>query len=484
MPAFNRENTAFIDGQWEVGKAASRLDVIDPSIGVPVGQLSTVRPEDVSRAAGAAARAFPAWAARPYSERAIFLRGFARGLERLAGELQDIQKTNGGKPDLEAQIDLGDAVATFDYYADLADGLGEGTNELTVLGEGAHRGRSRREPLGAVGLIVPWNFPLVTSAWKIAPALAAGCTAVLKPSEMTPLAELVYGDLAREIDLPPGVLNIVTGAADVGMALTGDAALRKISFTGSNAVGALVMASAARRGTPVALELGGKSAIIVTEDADLDLALDCIVAGIFFNAGQVCSATSRLLIHEAIESRLMEALVERVRSLEVAPPSAAHCDMGPMTTAEQFRKVQNYFAIARAEGNDCITGGVAIDRAGFFVAPTIYRGVDPASRIWIEEIFGPVLATRSFTNDHEAIALANASDFGLAGSVVSGDPERAERVADALVAGHVWVNTPQIVYPQTAWGGFKSSGIGRELGPQGLESYQGVKYVTSFPCPA
>ncbi|MGV1794834.1 aldehyde dehydrogenase family protein [Rhizobium sp. A37_96] len=478
MTDLHRDETIFINGVWERGEAPAAIEVLDPSTGAPVTRIAAARAEDVSRAVSAAEHAFSSWAAMPSAVRAHYLRGFARGLERHADELRVIQMTNGGKPRPEAEIDLGDAVATFDYYAKLADTLDERQDAQSSLGEGAHRGRVRHEAIGPVGLIVPWNFPLVTSAWKIAPALAAGCTAVLKPSEATPLAELIYGVIANEIGLPPGVLNIVTGAAEVGMALTGARALRKISFTGSNAVGTKVMAAASAHGLPVTLELGGKSAIVVTEDADLALAVECVALGIFFNAGQVCSATSRLLVHEAIEAKLMEALVERVRGMAVASPFAGRCDMGPLTTAAQFRKVLNYFDVARSEGCDCTTGGHALGE-GHLVAPTIYRNVTTTSRVWTEEIFGPVLATRSFATDAEAIELANASSYGLAGSVVAGDADRAGRIADKLEAGHIWVNTPQIVYPESAWGGFKASGIGRELGPWGLAGFQGVKHITA-----
>ncbi len=479
MTNYDRDHTTFIDGVWETGLGGTVLEVADPSTGAVFAKARTTSDRQVECAAAAAARAFGPWARLSAGDRAGYLRGFARGLESRAAELEALQMVNSGKPRIEASIDLGDAIATFDYYADLIEERARSPHADTSLGGGSHRGRVRHEPIGPVGLIVPWNFPLVTSAWKIAPALAAGCTAVLKPSEATPLAELCYGDIAREIGLPAGVLNIVTGAAPVGKALTEARALRKISFTGSNAAGAKVMAAAATRGLPVSLELGGKSAIIVTEDANLDLAVECVAAGIFFNAGQVCSATSRLLVHEAVEAKLLEALVERVRGMAVGSPFAGRCDMGPLTTLAQLDKVNRYFAAADAGGCDCLAGGHRLDGPGYFAAPTIYRDVDVSSPIWTEEIFGPVLASRRFRNDDEAIALANASEFGLAGSVVAGDPARADRLAARMEAGHIWINTPQIVYPQSAWGGFKSSGIGRELGPWGLASYQGVKHITA-----
>ncbi len=330
-----------------------------------------------------------------------------------------------------------------------------------------------------MALIVAWNFPLVTTAWKLAPALAAGCTAVLKPSEFTTLAELVYGDLALEAGLPAGVLNIVPGAGDVGAALTGNRRFRKISFTGSNATGARVMAAAAARAVPVSLELGGKSPIIVLEDANIAEAVDIAAAGIFFNCGQMCSATSRLFVAGKIADDFIAALVEKAGKLTVAGYENADAEMGPLTTAPQFAKVKSVLAQAEADGLECLTGGKAIEgRKGYFVAPTIYRNVPQDHAIWQEEIFGPVLALRSFATVEEAIALANDTSFGLAATVVGTDKQAAAAVARQIEAGHIWVNTIQVIPPNTAWGGFKRSGIGRELGPWGLSAYQGIKHIT------
>ncbi|MDB6177296.1 aldehyde dehydrogenase family protein [Paracoccus sp. Z330] len=474
-----REHTVFVGGKWKTGRGSERLEVIDPSSGGVLARVQAGGAEDVEKAAQAAGRAFDGWKRSTGAARAQYLRGFARGLKSRKNILVRVQMHNNGKPRLEAEIDVDDAIACFDYYATLAEGL-DGRQDMRVdHAGGTHFGLVRHEPVGPVGMIVPWNFPLVTSAWKIAPALAAGCTAVMKTSEMTPLNELVYGDIATEIGLPAGVLNIVTGGADVGVALTRAPELRKISFTGSNMIGAKVMAAVSGRCLPVSLELGGKSPIIVTADADIDQAVSCIMGGVFFNAGQMCSATSRLIVDKSIEPRLIEALVDKTRALKVGSPFEDGTEMGPLTTAAQCHKVLWMIAEAKSDGLDCLTGGGAIDRDGHFVKPTIFRDVPHAHSIWRDEIFGPVLATTTVSSDEEAIAVANDTDYGLVGSVVSVDWSRGKAIADRIEAGQIWINTPQIVYPDSAWGGFKQSGIGRELGPWGLSGYQGVKHILS-----
>jgi betaine-aldehyde dehydrogenase len=433
----------------------------------------------VGLAVDAAERAFPGWRGHSGRERGDYLRAFARALTKRRAVLVDLQMRNNGKPRSEADVDVSDAIATFDYYAELARDLDTRQGSPVTLPDAAYAGATRFEPLGPVGMIVPWNFPLVTSAWKIAPALAAGCTVVLKTSEYTPLMELVYADIAAEHSLPAGVLNVLTGAGVTGAALSGNPHLAKLSFTGSNAVGSKVMVSAAARCIPVSLELGGKSPIVVFADADLEQAVETIIAGIFYNCGQMCSATSRLVLDAGIVDDLMHRLIERCRRLKVDSPFVDGCDMGPLTTAPQYRKVLATFARAEAEGAGRVTGGEAIPNGdGFFVAPTIYADVPRESFLWREEIFGPVLCVRSFGDEAEAIELANDSDYGLVATVVSADIERAERVAARLDAGHIWINSLQIIFPESAWGGFKASGIGRELGPWGLHAFLGVKHIS------
>lgn len=467
----------YIDGRWVEGQGSDCITVHDPALGQPFAELMSASTAQVDQAVAAARRALPVWKNTSPAERAALLRGFADQLGQRREELITLQMRNNGKPRHEAEIDLDDAVATFGYYAQLAEQLPDKNREVPLAAPG-FTARTRLEPVGVVGLIVPWNFPLVTSAWKLAPALAAGCTVVLKPSEVTPLIEQAYGQIADTLGLPAGVLNIVNGKAEAGAALSGHNGLDKLSFTGSNGVGSQVMHAAAAQCRPVTLELGGKSAIVVFDDCDVDQAVEWIVAGITWNAGQMCSATSRLLVQDGIADTLLPRLQAALEQMHVGNPLVEDVAMGPLTSQAQWLKVASYFAIAREEGLHCLTGGQVLDREGWFVSPTLYRDVPEGSRLWNEEIFGPVLCARRFATEAQAIALANDSRFGLVATVCSADLDRAERVADALEVGHVWINSVQAVFVETSWGGTKGSGIGRELGPWGLSAYQSVKHVT------
>ncbi|MDH1528913.1 aldehyde dehydrogenase family protein [Pseudomonas mosselii] len=467
----------YIDGRWVEGLGSDCIVVHNPSDGQPFSELMAASSAQVDQAVAAARRALASWKTVSAAERATYLRGFAEQLGQRRDELIALQMRNNGKPRHEAELDLDDAIATFAYYADLAEQLPAKNRDVPLAAPG-FSARTRLEPVGVVGLIVPWNFPLVTSAWKLAPALAAGCTVVLKPSEVTPLIEQAYGQIAEVLGLPAGVLNIVGGKAETGAALSGHNGLDKLSFTGSNGVGSQVMRAAAAQCRPVTLELGGKSAIVVFDDCDVDQAVEWIVAGITWNAGQMCSATSRLLVQDGIADALLPRLQAALEALRVGNPLAEEVDMGPLTSQAQWLKVAGYFATAREEGLTCLAGGKALDRDGWFVSPTLYVDVPVSSRLWSEEIFGPVLCARRFGTEAEAIAQANDSRFGLVATVCSADLERAERVADALEVGHVWINSVQAVFVETSWGGTKGSGIGRELGPWGLSGYQSVKHVT------
>ncbi|WP_371365004.1 aldehyde dehydrogenase family protein [Pseudomonas sp. QL9] len=467
----------YIDGQWRDAANGATLQPINPSTREPLESVAAAGPADVDLAVAAARRAFASWRETTGAERARYLRGFAEQLEARREALIALQMRASGKPQLEAEIDIGDGIATFAYYAELAEGLDARQNAEVALPDAGFRSQTRFEPVGVAGLIVPWNFPLVTSAWKVAPALAAGCTVVLKPSEITPLIELVLGEVADAIGLPAGVLNLVPGLADAGSAITGHKGIDKLSFTGSNAVGRKVMQAAAARTLPVGLELGGKSPILVFADTNLDDAVQWIIAGVYWNAGQMCSATSRLLVEESIADDLLARLKVAVEALRVGNPLAGETDMGPMTSEAQFRKVQDYFAVARDEGLSRLTGGEVGE--GWCIQPTVYVDVPEDSRLWREEIFGPVLCVRRFADEADALRQANDCDFALAATVVSADLERAQRVAERLEAGHVWLNSPQVVFPQTSWGGGKASGIGRELGPWGLSAFLDIKHITA-----
>jgi betaine-aldehyde dehydrogenase len=470
----DRTDCVFVGGSFRAGAGPVR-EAINPANEDVFATFQMATSEDVGQACAQAAASFSNWRTTPVDIRAKMLRGFADGLLARKAALVTLQMRNNGKPRQEAEFDVEDARACFNYYADLIES-GALNRPDQMLPEGM-TGRQTLVPYGPAALIVPWNFPLVTTAWKLAPALAAGCTAVLKPSEFTTLAELVYGDIAQEIGLPEGVLSILPGLGDIGAAMIAAHEIRKVSFTGSTETGSKVMAAAATRVLPVSLELGGKAPIVVLQDADIAQAAEIALAGILFNAGQMCSATARLIVAQAVADDLIAELRARLAKLRVGDPLSAEVDMGPVTTLPQRDKVQSYLRAARTEGLDCLAGGADGHGAGYFVEPTIYVDVPEDSRLWIEEIFGPVLCIRRVSSDEEAIRLANATEYGLVATVVGG--ERAQQIADRIEAGHIWVNVPQIIFPETSWGGFKASGIGRELGDSGLKSYCAVKHITS-----
>lgn len=471
----------FIDGQWVAPVVPATLPVINPATEERIAEVAAGSRQDVDLAVKAASRAFAQWRKTSGTERAGYLRAIARNIESRAEELAALSSRNNGKPLFEARIDIGDAIATYDYYATLAEQLDARQDKPVALAAAGFTSTTRLEPAGVVALIVPWNFPFVTTAWKVAPALAAGCTVILKPSEITPLVELELGGIAAAIGLPPGVLNIVNGTGpDVGSALSDHPGIAKISFTGSNRVGELVMQSAAKQVKSVSLELGGKSPMVVFDDADIEHAVEWILGGIFFNAGQMCSATSRLLVQERIAPELLQRLKTATEALKLGDAFTDGVTMGPLTSATQLKTVQRYVERGIAEGLTLLTGGKRASgfEHGYFFEPTIFVNVPTSSALWREEIFGPVLCVRTFATEEEAIRLANESDFGLAAGIISGDTARAERVAQALEAGHIWINSLQVVFAETSWGGFKRSGIGRELGPWGLSAYLEVKHIT------
>ena len=470
----------FINNQWVASAGTRLLDVMNPYREERIARVTGGDAADVDAAVAAARQAQPEWQALGGTARGEYLTRLAEALQARREALMQLSATNNGKPLAEAGIDLDDAIACYRYYAAQAKALDARQGERVSLEMEGVEARTYHDPVGVVGLIAPWNFPLVTSAWKLAPALAAGCTVVFKPSEVTPLPERVLAEIALDIGLPAGVLNLLNGDGEgIGAPLTHHAGVDKISFTGSNRVGEAVMQAASARTASVSLELGGKSPILVMDDADPAQAADWVMAGIYFNAGQICSATSRLLVHEDVAEALYAALAERMDALTLGDPLAEGTDLGPLTSARQRDAVQRYLDIAEQEGLTVVRDGRhrTLPTQGYFLAPTLYRDVPVESRLWKEEIFGPVLCGRSVASEAEAIRLANDSDFGLAATVISGDPERAKRVGRQLKAGSIWYNSEQLVLPETAWGGFKRSGIGRELGPWGLSAYLEVKHV-------
>ena len=468
----------YINGQWSAGR--EHLRVINPAT---EALLTTVNGGDesaVNQAVAAATEAFKGWSKTTGAERAAILRNIANGVRNGREHLMKLQSSNNGKPQFEAGIDVDDVIATFEYYAELAEGLDAKLDSNVPLPSDDFSARLRREPCGVVGLIVPWNFPMVTTAWKLAPALAAGCSVVLEPSEVTPLPELELATIIAESGLPKGVFNLVCGTGlAVGAPLSADPRIAKVSFTGSNAVGVQVMQRAAETVKGVSLELGGKSSLLILEDADLDLAVELACGGGFFNAGQMCSATSRVLVADELADEFLIRLKARAEKIRVADPFDPEVEMGALVNQAQYQRVLGHIDRGLSAGAKLICGGnrPADLPRGYFLQPTIFTEVPLDSALWCEEIFGPVICVRSFASEAEAIALANDSQFGLVASVVTRNAETADRVANALQAGLVWLNAPQVIFPQTAWGGYKQSSIGRELGPWGLAAFQEIKHV-------
>ena len=471
-------NGVFIGGEWQAGREV--LEVINPATEATLAQVSVGDAAAVTRAVDAASAAFGDWSKSTGRDRGTLLRKIAQGVSEQREQLMQLQSSNNGKPLFEAGIDVDDVIATFEYYAGVAEELDTAQDRPVALPSNDFSARLRREPCGVVGLIVPWNFPMVTTAWKLAPALAAGCCVVLKPSEVTPLAELQLARIIAEAGVPAGVFNLVCGTGlAVGAPLAADRRVAKISFTGSNAVGVQVMQRAAETIKGVSLELGGKSSLLVLADADLDLAVELACGGGFFNAGQICSATSRVLVADSRADEFLQRLQARAEGIRVAEPFADDVEMGALINRAQYQRVLGHIRRGIDDGARLLCGGErpAGLAKGFFIRPTVFTDVPLNSALWNEEIFGPVLCVRRFATEDEAIALANDSDFGLVASVVTANADTADRVANALQAGLVWVNAPQVIFPQTAWGGYKQSSIGRELGPWGLAAFQEIKHV-------
>jgi aldehyde dehydrogenase (NAD+) len=455
----------FVDGAFRPAASGARLAVLDPASEEPLAEVDAAGPADVARAVEAAARALRGpWAALAPAERGARLFALAAAIERVAEDLARLEARNTGKPLAEARDDVAGVVATFRYNAGAADKLegatiplGPEVLDLTLL-----------EPLGVTAHILPWNFPLGMLARSLAPALAAGCTAVVKPAEETPLTALAFAELLAEAGIPPGVVNVVPGTGEVaGEALCRHPLVAGITFTGSVATGRRVMALAAERAVPVVLELGGKNPLLVFADADLDRLLAEIVPAAFENAGQVCSAAARLLIQAPLFEELAARLVERVAGLE----------LGPLISAGQRARVLAMLAEARAGGARILCGGgpPAGRARGFFLAPTLVRDVPPGCRLAREELFAPVLLLEPFTDEAEALARANATGFGLVAGLFTRDLSRALRLARALEAGSVWINGWYLGGQQAPTGGVKDSGFGRERGLPGLLNYVRIK---------
>ena len=478
----------YIDGRWRPAQRGNQRDVIDPFDGAAIRTVGDGDADDARAAIAAARAAFDggAWPRLPGAERGRVLARVAELIERDREELAGLETADTGKTLVESRMDMDDIAGVFRYYAGLAD---KDAGEVVAAPSATVRSVVYREPIGVTAQISPWNYPLLQASWKLAPALAAGCTLVAKPSELTPLTTLKTFELLDEAGVPAGVANLVLGAGDpVGAELAASDDVDLVSFTGGIATGRQVMRAATGNVKRVALELGGKNPNIVFADADLDTAIDYALLAVFLHAGQVCSAGARLLVERPVADRVVAELVERTRRIRLGRGTDPETEMGPLISAAHRAKVEGYVDEAVAEGAQVAVGGRRPADPGladgFFYEPTILLGCRPDQRIIQEEVFGPVLTVEVFDTEDEALALANGTSYGLAGAVWTRDVARAERATRALRLGTVWVNDYHPYYPQAPWGGFKQSGIGRENGRMGLEEYQEAKHVSTNLEPA
>ncbi|BCG04475.1 betaine-aldehyde dehydrogenase (plasmid) [Paraburkholderia sp. PGU19] len=475
----------FIDGRWVAPVKKSTFETVDPSTEQVIAKVASATAEDVGLAVEAARRAFDAgpWPRMSGADRATVLRRIGKGIRDRIQELAEIEVRDNGKPLPEALWDLGDAAGCFEYYAGLAEKLDVSAETSITLADDRFSSVARKEPVGVAGAIIPWNFPMLMAAWKVAPALAAGCTMVLKPSELTPLTALELAHIAADADLPPGVLNVVTGLGkDAGAPLSEHPGIDKLAFTGSVPTGSRIMQAAARDIKNISLELGGKSPFIVFDDSDIDAAVEWIMFGIFWNQGEVCSATSRVLVQRGIYERFIGRLKEETQKITIGNGLQENVLLGPLVSKGQYDKVLEAVERGVSEGARLVVGGgrpAHLDK-GFFMEPVVFADVPADSWVWNEEIFGPVVCIRPFDDEVEAVRSANDSRFGLAAAVMSRDSERCERVARALRAGIVWINCSQPTFTEAPWGGYKQSGIGRELGEWGLNNYLETKQITRY----
>ncbi|MFT3769441.1 MAG: aldehyde dehydrogenase family protein [Minicystis sp.] len=471
-----KQASMLVGGQWTT--AAKTREIRDPANGEILAVVPESGREEAAAAIRAAREAFDKgpWRRATAVDRARLLFDLAAAVRAHKKALAELDVRNCGKPLAEAQLDADDAAACFEFYGGLATKIHGETMSVPA----SSASMVVREPVGVCAQIIPWNYPLLMTAWKLAPALAAGNTCVLKPAELTPLTALEVGRLAMEVGFPPGVVNIITGpGAGAGEELSESRLVDKIAFTGGTATGRSVLAAAASNIKNISLELGGKNPNIVFADAHFEAAVQGALLAAFANQGEVCSAGSRLLVEQSIHRRLVEAMVAVVPRIKLGHGLDPDVKMGPLISAAHRDKVEGYIQIGRAEGARLACGGkrpAGLDR-GFFLEPTIFDDVRPEMRIAREEIFGPVLSVIPFDTEEEAIRIANDTEYGLAAGIWTRDVFRAHRVSREVRAGIVWVNAYHPTYNEMPWGGYKQSGIGRELGLHGIEGYLETKQI-------
>ena len=467
----------YINGEWIGNQSGKTFPVYDPSTELVMAEVLEATAPDVDRAVKAARKAFDSgpWSKSTPQDRAQVLFKLAAKVRQQLAMLSDVEARNSGKPIVEAEGDIGAVAEVFEYYGGLATKIPGQVNPVSANALSL----SLREPIGVAGLIVPWNYPLLMAAWKLAPALAAGCTCVLKPAEQTPLTTLILAGWMEEVGLPPGVVNVIAGFGEnCGAQIVQHPLVDKIAFTGSTEVGKIIVKSAADTLKRVTLELGGKSPNIFFADADWEASVDGALFGIFINQGEVCSAGSRILVERKIYNPFVEAMTEKAKKIRLGAPLDRETKMGPVVSKEQYDRVSSYLAIGKTEAKLACGGGrPAQFEKGYYIEPTIFYDVENSARIAQEEIFGPVAAVIPFDDEADAIRIANDTPYGLAAAVWSRDIYKAFRVVKSLRAGIVWVNHMQPTCVEAPWGGYKQSGVGRELGPWGIEEYLETKQV-------
>jgi aldehyde dehydrogenase (NAD+) len=451
----------FIDGEFVEPRSGKHFATINPASEARLASVAEAGAADVDAAVRAARRAYDnVWGAMPGRQRAKYLYRIARVLQERAREFAVLESLDGGKPIKESRdVDVPLAAAHFFYHAGWADKL-----------DYAFPGRTMR-PLGVAAQVIPWNFPLLMAAWKIAPALATGNTVVLKPAETTPLSALLLADVLQQVDLPPGVVNIVTGAGATGAALVAHKGVDKVAFTGSTAVGKSIQRAIAGSGKKLTLELGGKAANIIFDDAAIDQAVEGIVNGIYFNQGHVCCAGSRLLVHEPVAELVIDKLLRRIETLRVGDPLDKNTDIGAINSRQQLDKIESLVQSGLDEGATIHQSSCPLPERGYFFPPTVFTGVSQSHRIAREEIFGPVLSVLTFRTPDEAVQKANNTPYGLSAGVWTDKGSRILWMAERLRAGVVWANTFNRFDPASPFGGYKESGFGREGGRHGLAAY-------------
>jgi betaine-aldehyde dehydrogenase len=472
-----RRYQMYINGEFVESASKRYFPVVDPSTEERMAEVPEANEEDVNRAVAAARVAFDSgpWPQTTAQDRGRILFRLAERIRKEAAHLAELESRNSGKPIVEAEYDIADAATCFEYYGGMATKI---LGQVNPVPDNA-LSLSLREPIGVAAQIIPWNYPLLMAAWKLAPAIAAGCTCVLKPAEQTPLTALELASYLTDAGLPSGVVNIITGfGGECGAPLVKHPDVNKVAFTGSASVGKAIMKAAADTVKRVTLELGGKSPNIFFADADFESAIDGALFGVFINQGEVCSAGSRILVEKSIYPKFVEAMSAKAKTIRLGPPLERETKMGPLVSKDQFDRVRSYQELGKKEAKLAAGGGRPASMArGYYVEPTIFYDVDNSTRIAQEEIFGPVAAVIPFTGEAEALRIANATPYGLAAAVWSRDIFKALRMVKALRAGIVWVNHMQPTYVEAPWGGYKQSGFGRELGPSGIEEYLETKQV-------